>query len=85
MDRSTQETIIIIACISSFILCCCLKCCRDIYKEKELKNSTQFTRKQLLLKNRIKPISQIIDEEYKNEFEKQYETRTPQITGEENV
>lgn len=84
MDKSTQDTIIIISCISSFILCCCLKCCRDIYKEREFKIKTDNTRKKIMVKNRIKPIIQMTNEELKDEFE-QYEIRTPQLTGQENV
>jgi hypothetical protein len=83
VDRS-QETIIIVVSISSFILCCFFKCYRDVSREKQLKNIAKISRKNLLLKNKIKPIIEITEEEVKDSLV-EYQIRTPQITGEENV
>lgn len=84
MDENTQVLIISVTSLGSIIIMCC---CYSYYKgvrEKESKNNLDNTRRKLMVKNKIKPISKMTDEELKDEFE-QYELRRPQITGEENV
>ena len=84
MDQNTQALIIAVTSLSSVIMMCC---CYNYYKgikAEQSKNKLENTRKKLMVKNKIKPIIQMTNEELKDEFE-QYEIRRPQITGEENV
>lgn len=85
MDKDDIVIIIILTSFSSFVtLFYCLRYYKNYHREKNEKNRLSNIHKILISKKRIKPISEIIDEEIKNEF-LQYEIRTPQITGEENV
>ena len=63
---------------SCFIIVCIIKHYNQL--NRELINLWS----ELMLSHRVNPIIQISDEELKDEFE-QYEIRTPQINGEENV
>ena len=84
MDQNTQALIIAVTSLSSVIMMCC---CYNYYKgikAEQSKNKLDNTRKKSMVKNKVKPIIQMTDEELKDEFE-QYEIRTPQLTGQENV
>lgn len=84
MDQNTQALIIAVTSLSSVIMMCCCYNYYKVVREKESKNKLENTRKKFMVKNKVKPIIQMTDEELKDEFEK-YEIRRPQITGEENV
>ena len=77
--------IIIFGSFASIVLVCiCGKFIKDRETERKEKNKIDNVRKRLMAKNIIHPIIESKDEEVKDEY-LQYEIRTPQITGEENV